>query len=100
MPISGSQITWPLPPAPLIDFAMAEEGSDICHAYAILRESQSQRSMTICGGRHRESQVYMSASHQLEVRVLAGREPSRRRYFILKYEGNYCHINSYFHNEI
>ena len=60
-----------------------------CHVYAILKElggndGSSGRSVTICGGKQRIDQVYMSTTHKVEVRVLG-----RNRNFIVNYTGNY-----------
>ena len=70
----------------LLDFATVPEGGEICHAYAILREKQPTRSITICGGTQRQKNVYTSISHQVEIRILRSQSNNKGRYFVIKYQ--------------
>lgn len=76
----------------LLDFATIPENDDVCHAYAILRENEPQRSSTICSRKRRELQVYTSATNVLEVRIIGGSTAQTKgsRYFVLKYKGTLC----------
>ena len=65
----------------------------------MLRETDGKEpaSLTICGGDRRESQVYLSLSNQLEVRIFSGQDVGN--YFLLKYQGDvpdaYCVTPAY-----
>ncbi len=77
----------------LYDFGMnniAKSGGDTsphCHVYMILKERQLGKSVTICGGKSRIKNIFFSASHKVEVRVLTGTQ-ARLRSFLLEYQGN------------
>ena len=76
----------------LLDFGGSSYASDICHAYAILREYNPTATSTICSGPDRERQIYVSQSHSLELRILtdANRAGTNlERNFIFKYNGRF-----------
>ena len=58
--------------------------------YAVIVDNAAGRNSTICGGRQRETSVYVSQSNTVEVHIGGSRNgrvplPS---YFLLRYEGN------------
>lgn len=71
----------------LVDFAVTPGIGETCHAYAIIRERDPTRTNTICSGEQRERHIYMSLSDTVEIRVLPIQGSTKRRYFLLKYEG-------------
>ncbi len=57
-----------------------------CHVYAILKEEDASRSVTICGGEERVKAIYLSTSNTVEVRIIGGMAKRNSRYFLLHYE--------------
>lgn len=75
----------------LHDYALQNTSGDPkshCHVYAILKERAVGKSTTLCGGRERLQQVYLSATNTVEVRILPV-SPGRARYFMLEYQSEY-----------
>ena len=75
----------------LLDFAIDTETKptrpiDYCRAYAIIRDHQTGRSTTVCGGHVRESVVYLSQSNSVEVRIIRTAKRDDVDHFLLKYE--------------
>lgn len=68
----------------LHDFGRANQSSEICHAYAIVRERDLSQSRTICNTRQRKVHAYTTLAHSLEVRVLG---TQKGRQFLLEYQG-------------
>lgn len=61
-----------------------------CHVYVILKERTGQdMGATICGGKTRQEVVHETSTNEVEVRMQLG-GTSRKRYFLLKYEGRPC----------
>ena len=76
----------------LFDFATTQLNGEVCHAYAILRETDPTRSITVCGSTMRERNVYTSVSDTVDVRVLrspTNSKMSKGKYFLLKYDCEY-----------
>lgn len=74
----------------LFDFATNQQEGDTCHAYAILRETEPTRSITVCGSVMRERNVYTSISDSVEIRVLRNQfSVNKGKYFLLKYNREY-----------
>ena len=58
--------------------------------YYLLADSTS-KTETVCAGHERKREVYVSASHKMEVRLVVKRQ-EELGYFMLKYEGkDYIH---------
>lgn len=62
------------PPGECIDYGVVSEGW-----------GRVQSNVSICGGRRRQSAVYVSNSHSVEIRIRNSFQ--RPYYFLLKYEG-------------
>ena len=78
----------------LLDFAIGGGSEDVpldyCRAYAIIRDKQTGRSTTVCGGHARESVVYLSQSNQVEIRIIRTPKRTNIDHFLLRYEGNHA----------
>ena len=73
---------------PLFQTQLTPIGSEVCHAYAIIREKDgSSEAVTVCGGRERFRHVYYSRSNQVEVRVFGRKNTDKSPQFLLKFEG-------------
>lgn len=60
----------------------------VCLVYAIIKESSGGTTKTICGGKVRESHVFISLTNSVEVRVVSKRQQQAEEgFFLLKYEG-------------
>ena len=67
----------------LHDFGRARGTSEVCHAYAILRETSPEQRLTVCNGRERRRHVYTSLSNTVEIRILGS---NKGRHFLLEYQ--------------
>ena len=54
----------------------------------IIKEYRAGESKTICGGTQRISNVYLSRSHQIEIRIMEG-TVRKNRAFIIEYQGTF-----------
>jgi len=61
-------------------------GGGNCHVYCIVKERHTGRSLTVCGGSSRVTNVIESRGTSLELRVMPG-SVDKTRYFLIKYEG-------------
>ena len=57
-----------------------------CRVYAIIKDVDDGKSVTVCAGTKRIRMVYVSSSHVVEVRLLPGNANSTG-YFLLHYQG-------------
>ena len=68
-----------------------------CHVYAIIKDKSVSKSVTVCGGspaQVRERSIFLSESHQLEIRMMIGKPERDSGQFLLKYQGNCSkHVN-------
>ncbi len=81
----------------LLDFAWksrsgSESGTDslqICQKYAVIREMSQTKSITVCGSNRRESHVFTSESHELEIYLTPkSSSDGHTNHYLLRYEGN------------
>ena len=71
-------------------------GGNVCQVLAIIKDRMVSTTETICTGKYRLTNVYYSASHDIEVRmVLKSRRDENGRYALLKYDGIYIYIYIY-----
>ena len=68
---------------------MPDVDNPICTVYAVLKELNSKRSTTVCGGKQHIQEYTVEDGDSLEVRVLGpmSREEDQNPQFLLKYEG-------------
>lgn len=60
-----------------------------CQVYAVIKEKGSAKRATICGGttnKTRESSIYVSEGHELEVRIVTNQRSRGGAQFLIKYE--------------
>ena len=65
-------------------------GIQHCSVYAIVKETKSQKSSTVCGGASslvREKNIYLSEGNEIEVRMMSSRRTKDGGQFLIKYEG-------------
>ena len=84
----------------LFDFSFATSGRNsagdqthVCTVYAIVKETVSGgQTRTVCGGKYREANVYLSLTNSLEIRVIGKRQKDDddNVSFMLRYEGEWC----------
>lgn len=60
-----------------------------CHVYMIIKERDTNKSTTICGGATRIYNAYISTSNKVEIRVMTG-QPTKNKMFLLHYEAIGC----------
>jgi hypothetical protein len=56
----------------------------ICHVLAVIKESDTKTSETLCGRDIRTTWVFTSISNEIEVRIVS---KNKNSYFLLEYEG-------------
>ncbi|ELT99771.1 hypothetical protein CAPTEDRAFT_222656 [Capitella teleta] len=61
-----------------------------CHVYAEIRETETTRHQTICAGSTRESRVYSSTTHSIEIFLNTVGTSSEQPKFMLKYTAVGC----------
>ena len=78
----------------LIDFAMSSQRAQnnfgmptVCYTYAVIKERGKAKDTSICGGRDRETSVYLSETNSVHIEVAGGKRGGNFRYFLLQYEG-------------
>lgn len=69
---------------------MSTDSLQICQKYAVIREMSQTKSHTVCGSAKRETHIYTSQTHELEIYLSPKASPDgHTNHFLLKYEGNY-----------
>ena len=85
----------------LLDFGwQSRTGTDssmdslqICQKYAVIREMSKTKSVTVCGSASRESHVFTSTTHELEIYLSPKTSADgHTNHFLLKYEGTLKYI--------
>ena len=74
----------------LFDFSVSQgrrDDSGICLVYAIIQEHEGGTHINVCRGIHRERNVYISETNEVQVQVFSDPETADAGYFLLKYDG-------------
>lgn len=61
-----------------------------CTVYAIIKETRSQKSMTVCGATsssERERNIYVSEGNEIEVRMVTSQKVKEGGHFLIKFDG-------------
>lgn len=83
----------------LLDFATYEYQKDLyssnpvqkpCHAYAILKERDVDKTFTICGGAERIRNIYVTETNNIEIRLFSRKHTSESPQFLIKYSAVGC----------
>ncbi|KAK2187904.1 hypothetical protein NP493_151g04008 [Ridgeia piscesae] len=82
----------------LLDFALSTRDRNdyirgipnVCHVYAIIKDRQSRRTETVCGGIRRETMIYTSSGNSVEIRIVRNKSNDKTGYFALRYEPVGC----------
>lgn len=73
--------------------SLNEQYPPVCKVYATIRENQDSRSLatTVCGFIGRITPVYLSSSHQVQIRLMSSSSGAKPRY-LLHYQGMATHF--------